>query len=261
VENPLPSSTSADEGKVLKVDSNGDPTWATGGGGSSYTAGNGIDITNDEISVDTSVVATQTDLSGKQDTLTAGTNVSISNNVISATDTTYSAGTGIDITNNEISVETPVDIVAGPGIVIDNPDGNTLRVSVAQTNEVELYKHTTVAQTNVNDVYTMSEPITNFDRIRIEFWNREFQYQRISFEYDVADAVADSTLFIAALDASAGTSNIQRMNMAVGFNSAGNLVDKFHGLFFGNGSSYTNAANRGLGIHRVIGIHRINGGN
>lgn len=58
--------------------------------GPSYTAGNGIDITNDEISIDNSVVATQTDLAGKQDTLTAGANITISSNTISATDTTYS---------------------------------------------------------------------------------------------------------------------------------------------------------------------------
>lgn len=35
VKNPLPASTSADEGKVLKVDANGDPEWGTGGGGGS----------------------------------------------------------------------------------------------------------------------------------------------------------------------------------------------------------------------------------
>jgi hypothetical protein len=46
-----------------------------------------------------------------------------------AAGSTYSAGDGIDITDDVISVEAPVDIVAGPGIVIDNPDGNTLRVS------------------------------------------------------------------------------------------------------------------------------------
>lgn len=46
-----------------------------------------------------------------------------------AAGSTYSAGEGIDITDDVISVEAPVDIVAGPGIVIDNPDGNTLRVS------------------------------------------------------------------------------------------------------------------------------------
>lgn len=55
------------------------------GGGVTYTAGSGIEIIDDEISVDTSVVATQTDLESKQDTLTAGDNISIVDNVISAT--------------------------------------------------------------------------------------------------------------------------------------------------------------------------------
>lgn len=59
-----------------------------GGGGGSYTAGNGIDIVDNTISVDTSEV---------QEKLTAGSNVSISDeNVISATDTTYSNFTGTD---------------------------------------------------------------------------------------------------------------------------------------------------------------------
>lgn len=40
----VPASTSADEDKVLTVDSNGDPVWATAQGGSSYTAGDGIAI-------------------------------------------------------------------------------------------------------------------------------------------------------------------------------------------------------------------------
>ena len=42
-----------------------DPTapWGGGGGGGSYTAGTGIDITNDVISVDSAVVALKTDLS------------------------------------------------------------------------------------------------------------------------------------------------------------------------------------------------------
>jgi hypothetical protein len=63
-------------------------------GGSSYTAGDGIDITNDAISVtgkvDTSTYSTytavtDTALASKQTTLTAGTGISIIDNVISAT--------------------------------------------------------------------------------------------------------------------------------------------------------------------------------
>ena len=66
------------------------------GGGTEYTAGTGIDITEDVISVDTTAI---------QEKLTAGDNITISEGVISATDTTYTEGTGIDITANIISVD------------------------------------------------------------------------------------------------------------------------------------------------------------
>ena len=52
-----------------------------------YSAGNGLSLSNTEFSVDTTVVATQQDLTQglatKQDTLTAGNNIDISNGVIS----------------------------------------------------------------------------------------------------------------------------------------------------------------------------------
>ena len=52
-----------------------------------YTAGSGVDITGNAISVDTTTI---------QPKLTAGSNISIADNTISATDTTYSAFTGTD---------------------------------------------------------------------------------------------------------------------------------------------------------------------
>ena len=63
------------------------PLGSGGGGGTSYTAGNGINIADDTISVDTTTI---------QEKLTAGSNVTISDNTISATDTTYSNFTGTD---------------------------------------------------------------------------------------------------------------------------------------------------------------------
>lgn len=48
----VPASTASDSSKVLTVNASGNPEWQTAqGGGSSYTAGDGIDITNNEISV------------------------------------------------------------------------------------------------------------------------------------------------------------------------------------------------------------------
>ena len=85
----VPSSSASDAGKVLAVDSNGDPSWVTPSGGTLYTEGNGIEISDQNVvSIDTTVVATKSDISGLQGELTAGT--------------------GIDITNNTISVDTTV---------------------------------------------------------------------------------------------------------------------------------------------------------
>lgn len=202
-------------------------------------------------------------VSSKQDTLSFAYNTadqisSINGSALAGT--TYSAGTGIDITDDVISVETPVDIVAGPGIVIDNPDGNTLRVSTDEDYEKELYVNTTVPYTNVDDVFTLSEPVTNFERIRVESWNREFQQYQATFEFTISGSTT-STVFVMSMDHSESTSNIQRLNMRFSYNSDGNLVDKGHILFFGNGSSSASGNQRGLGIHRVVGIHRIAGGN
>lgn len=52
-------------GKISKIQVPDGTLYDIGGESSSYTAGSGIDITNDVISADTTVVATQNDLSGK----------------------------------------------------------------------------------------------------------------------------------------------------------------------------------------------------
>lgn len=148
-----------------------------------------------------------------------------------------------------------VDIVAGPGIVVDNPDGNTLRVSMASDYETLLYSHSSVENANTGYVYVLSEPVTNFERIRVEYWNREFQFVRCNYDFTITDSDT-STQFIASLDNSRGTDNKQIMNLALVYNSSGNLVDDNHGLYFGNGSSFTSASNRGLGVHKVYGINR-----
>jgi hypothetical protein len=63
----VPDATQSDAGEVLTVDQQGVPGWAPAQ--APISAGNGIAITNNVVSVDTSVVATQTDLAGKQDVI------------------------------------------------------------------------------------------------------------------------------------------------------------------------------------------------
>ena len=100
--------------------------------GTTYTAGNGIDITSDVISVDTSVVATQTDLEGKQDVLTAGDNITIDNNVISATaapqeqaDWTESDTESVSYIKHKptelpAAIDNGVELIAGQNITLTN---------------------------------------------------------------------------------------------------------------------------------------------
>lgn len=193
-------------------------------------------------------------LADKQDTLTAGTNVSISNNVISATDTTYTAGTGIEISNNEISVETPVDIVAGPGIVVDNPDGNTLRVSTEADAETVLYDAgDSPSQTGP---WQISEARTNFEWVDIVFGNdstgsmkqvtrfaANSNYMKLHLpRYDEEPSYKWSTMTLswAQRTASIKTNSVGRFTIA------------------SNGSvSVSTAAAQAPYLFQIVGIHRI----
>lgn len=51
--NQVPSSTQADESKVLTVNGQGTPEWVTPSGGTTYTQGNMISLANDQIAVST----------------------------------------------------------------------------------------------------------------------------------------------------------------------------------------------------------------
>jgi len=88
-----------------------------------YTAGNGLSLSGTEFSADTSILATQSDLSSKQNTLTAGPNISISGDTISATDTTYSAFTGTDGLADGAAGLVPAPVTTDAGKFLKS-DGN-----------------------------------------------------------------------------------------------------------------------------------------
>ena len=88
---------------------------------------------------------------------------------LSGKENVFSAGTGLEFvqsgSDRVLQVEAPVDIVAGPGIVIDNPDGNTLRVSQQYpTDETVLWTGTIGAPGSTGD---LSEAITNFEFVEV----------------------------------------------------------------------------------------------
>ena len=177
---------------------------------------------------------------------------------LSGKENVFSAGTGLEFvqsgSDRVLQVEAPVDIVAGPGIVIDNPDGNTLRVSTDLEYSKVLYSANSVISSSPRYVYKMAESVLNFERIRVWFANREFTGYQCCHEF----YPTPSNIMVGSMDASQGAGNSQRLNMGFSANSSGNLVDVFHNLWYGNYSNPSNAsgAGRGLGILRVDGIHR-----
>ena len=286
VENPLPSSTSADEGKVLKVDANGDPEWATGGGGTqvqsnwleddttdpSYienkptpktlVAGQGIAISESSASLTVTNTVARDAVN-----LVAGSGVTLTQSgsdlTISSAGTTYTAGTGIDITNDEISLEAPVDIVAGPGISIDNPDGNTVRVSAnADSFFKELYYNATNTNDTAGKVYALSEPITNFMYAKITVDNMEFTNRPLVYEIDVQHNTTSCSWNSPLVNGNvANTINLPVCQLQI--NASGNLVLVARALTWNTYPSpnFTDGDNRGMRVVRVVGIFRIARGN
>lgn len=117
----VPSATSVDAGKVLTVDSNGDPSWVTPSGGTTYSAGDGIGIdSNNVISADVDGVTIGIDSTTKKikslqtipsvdqtynaSSTNAQSGTAVAQAIASIPSSSYTAGNAIDITNNEISV-------------------------------------------------------------------------------------------------------------------------------------------------------------
>lgn len=173
----------------------------------------------------------------------------------------FSAGEGLEFVQSGsdtlLQVEAPVDIVAGPGIVIDNPDGNTLRVSQQYpTDETVLY--TGSGTTTVGTEFNLSEAYTNFDHIRIYAarspagghapYMAEYMvsntYKRINFSYvgmNDNDTVQNMYAFAGELS---GTKMTIKANSTKGLTTA-----------------VTNSTASPLVIVKIAGVHRIAGGN
>lgn len=141
--NQVPYSTSGDSGKVLTVDSQGNPEWADVQ--APISAGTGIDITNDTVSVDFTEV---------QAKLEAGANISITGNVISAIVPEY-ANADWDATSGE-----PGYIANKPENLVQDADYVHTDNNFSDSDKSKLDSIEEGAQANVNSDWdaTSGEP-------------------------------------------------------------------------------------------------------
>lgn len=168
----------------------------------------------------------------------------------------FAAGTGLEFTtdglgNRVLQVEAPVDIVAGPGIVIDNPDGNTLRVSVAQDIETVLWESNNADGTAPSGFpLTLSETPANFDIVR-------FYYRPWSTNDCVVDKMGSQTVFMLE------SSWLNTAQSAAPYSFLDVLTLSGTSLAFTRGcfsqwSQTTVTEDTGyFRIYKIVGIHRI----
>ena len=178
----------------------------------------------------------------------------------------FNAGDGLEFItdsdgNRVLQVEGPVDVVAGPGIVIDNPDGNTLRISVAQDIEVELWSGTC----SLSGTITLSEPASNFERIKI-YWSGENDstYLMTVNEFNV---IPNNTRSICASSLSQRYSN-GKWNFGgfeLSYDSTNDRYTMSHNYRYNIYTSgiidISNDASNFAHIHKIVGVRRIAGGN
>lgn len=150
-----------------------------------------------------------------------------------------------------------VDIVAGPGIHIDNPDGNTLRVSCDSAYETVLWSGDALSA-------TVSESLTNFDSVKVyAHWHYNGSYEARTMA-EIPGSATNFNLFTitpAGTTAQMNNANVYTLASMYGVNSL-NLapINKsriqyaaVEGAFSCN--SYSN--DDVLKLYKVVGIHRI----
>ena len=175
-----------------------------------------------------------------------------------AAGSTYSAGEGIDITDDVISVETPVDIVAGPGIVIDNPDGNTLRVSTDENYETVLWEGTAASVDTAKSGLTLTESPFNFEYVEVHWvpwaYNDAGSYKQ---EAVVRVHLTSSFPRIGLINEWTDESNAAMFLFSVNGYFTSTKFYTTHVKWFQIGAWTVNNTGTGQYITKIVGIHRI----
>ena len=183
----------------------------------------------------------------------------------------FTVGDGLEMVTSgntrTLQVEAPVDIVAGPGIVIDNPDGNTLRVSQATPcDETVLWASDAWSEggdvaPNTNSS-TLSETIDNFERIRV-YYRRSRPttpshiYSQQINEYDVSIIRSQGgKCLLAAVFMNTAMTGMYLSETMLTFNSANLGFAETQGGQASWGGTYSGGTCY-LHPYKIVGIHRI----
>ena len=175
----------------------------------------------------------------------------------------FSAGEGLEFvqsgSDQVLQVEAPVDIVAGPGIVIDNPDGNTLRVSMAADYEVTLFETTSTDGYGVLSG-TLSEAYTNFEYIEIYGNRTGYNWNGMNLPcHDRIYTLGSPTSFHLMSMLSEG-GNANTFYPSEQFTLSSSAFAYKGGANYQAGSSGMSVSVNnfnGIGVQRIVGIHRI----
>lgn len=179
----------------------------------------------------------------------------------------FDAGPGLEFTDSDgnrvLQVEGPVDVVAGPGIVIDNPDGNTLRISQATpSDETVLWSGTL---NTLNSDVSCSESIYNFSRIKVFYKllaDSAVQNAGVH-EFEPTEIPSSNTVSFGAFYLiSNGWYGWWMGRLTVTDNYKIKLTKTKNS--WGQGASPTDFSNDSTTvgyIYKIVGVHRIAGGN
>ena len=291
--NQVPSSTSADEGKILTVDSNGDPEWATGGGGTQadwseadptapsyienkpvpktlvagtgititessteltvastnqlYNAGTGLTLNNATFAVDTSVVATQNDLSGYA-TL----------NDLPTIDQTYDASSAN--AQSGVAVASGIsDAVAALPTNLSSAQIQALKEALG-VDETVLFSGNKTNPDSGSATYTLSELPTNFQYIEVQYSANDNSWPaNINGNCGVGTVRWDTTVYRAP---NTTVWLLMNGNSSLTTMTAYTISANFHNIRTATWSvqGFLNAATsnaKWFHINKIVGIHRI----
>ena len=148
------------------------------------------------------------------------------------------------------------NFVAGPGIKIDEPSAGTVRIG---NDETVLWS----GSIGTNSSATLSEPYTNFERIRVAGFCGTTVASNEGYSVDIsAQSLHELTLGSMTMNSTAESDGLYNIIEFMPCLFSGNTVTTKNGRFLGYwGAKWQYQTNNNFALKRVVGINRISGSN